>query len=67
MKMGLKGTPFATMGDTDLNEMAELQKIPKEAFCQGFQQWQDQWSRVRGCAGECMHANVQGSYFEMIK
>jgi hypothetical protein len=38
-----------------LHATAELRKIPKEAFCQCFQQWQDQWSKWV-CA--------QGSYFE---
>jgi hypothetical protein len=39
--MGLKGMHFATMEDIKWNAMAELQKIPKEAFRQYFQQWQD--------------------------
>jgi hypothetical protein len=41
LKMGLKGTRFATIEDIKLNVMAELWKIPKEAFRQCFQQWQD--------------------------
>jgi hypothetical protein len=41
LKMGFKGTRFATMGDIKSNAMAELRKIPKEAFCRCFQQWQD--------------------------
>jgi hypothetical protein len=32
---------FCNMEDIILNVMTELQKIPKEAFCQLFQQWQD--------------------------
>ena len=44
LKMGLKGTRFATMEDKP-NATAELRKIPKEAFCWCFQQWQDQWSK----------------------
>jgi hypothetical protein len=39
--MGLKGTHFATMEDIKSNAMAELQNIPKEAFHQCFQQWQN--------------------------
>ena len=45
LKMGLKGTRFATMEDIKSNAMAELQKIPKEPFCQCFQEWQDQCSK----------------------
>jgi len=41
VKMGLKGTRFATMEDIQSNAMAELRKIPKEAFRRCFQQWQD--------------------------
>jgi hypothetical protein len=55
LKMGLKGTRFATMEDINSNVMAGLQKIPKEAFCQCFQQWQ-------GRRSKCVC--VQGSYFE---
>ena len=44
-KMGLKGTCFANMEDIKWNATAELQKIPKEAFCRCFQQWQDRWSK----------------------
>ena len=55
LKMGLKGTRFATMEDIEWNAAAELQKIAKEAFRRCFQQWQDQWSK-------CVFA--QGSYFE---
>jgi histone-lysine N-methyltransferase SETMAR len=55
LKMGLKGTRFATMEDIKSNAMAELRKIPKEAFHHCFQQWQDRWSK-------CVCA--QGSYFE---
>jgi hypothetical protein len=43
--MCLKGTHFTTMEDIKSNAMAELQRIPKEAFWQCFQQWQDQWSK----------------------
>jgi hypothetical protein len=39
--MGLKGPHFTTMEDIEWNAMAKLQKIPKEAFCQCFQHWQD--------------------------
>jgi len=55
MKMGLKGTHFATMEDIKWNAKAELQKIPKEAFHRRFQQWYVRWSK-------CVCA--QGSYFE---
>ncbi|XP_023707527.1 uncharacterized protein LOC111864484 [Cryptotermes secundus] len=41
LKMGLKGTRFTTMQDIKLKALAELRMIPKEAFCQCFQQWQD--------------------------
>ena len=37
LKMGLKGTYFATMEDIKSNAMAELQKIPKDAFHCCFQ------------------------------
>jgi hypothetical protein len=40
LKMGLKGTRFATMVDIKLNAMAELRKITKETFRHCFQQWQ---------------------------
>jgi hypothetical protein len=43
------------MEDIKSNAMAELWKIPNEAFHRCFQQWQDQWSK-------CVRA--QGSYFE---
>jgi hypothetical protein len=39
--MGLKGICFETIKDTKSNAMTELRKIPKEAFCQCCQQWQD--------------------------
>jgi len=55
LKMGLKGKLFATMEDIKSNAMAELQRIPKEAFHRCFQQWQDRLSK-------CVCA--QGSYFE---
>jgi hypothetical protein len=41
LKMGLKGTCFATMEDINLNVTAIPRKIPKEGFHQYFQQWQD--------------------------
>jgi hypothetical protein len=41
LKIGLKGTRFATTEYIKSNAMAELQQIPKEAFCRCFQQWQD--------------------------
>jgi len=55
LKMGLKGTRFATMEDIKSNATAKLGRIPKEAFHRCFQQWQERWSK-RVCA--------QGSYFE---
>jgi hypothetical protein len=45
LKMCLKGTRFATMEDIRSNATAELRKIPKEAFCRCFQQWQDRRSK----------------------
>jgi len=45
LKMGLKGTRFATMEVIKWNATAELRKIPKEAFRRCFQQWQDRWSK----------------------
>jgi hypothetical protein len=59
LKMSLRLTHFATMDVIRSNAMAELQKISKEAFCQCFQQWQDQRSK---CV--CARAGTQGSYFE---
>jgi hypothetical protein len=53
--MGLKGVRFTTVEDIKSNVIAELRKIPKEAFHWCFQQWQDQWSKWV-CA--------QGSYSE---
>jgi hypothetical protein len=41
LKMGLKGTRFATMEDIKSNATAKPRKIPKEAFRRCFQQWQD--------------------------
>jgi histone-lysine N-methyltransferase SETMAR len=38
VKMGLKGTCFATMEDIKWNATAKLWKIPKEAFHRCFQQ-----------------------------
>jgi hypothetical protein len=43
--MGLKRIRLATMEDIKSNTAAELRKIPKEAFRQCFQQWQDRWSK----------------------
>ena len=39
LKIGIKGTRFATTGDIESNSTAELRKIPKEAFRRCFQQW----------------------------
>jgi hypothetical protein len=55
LKMGLKGTRFATMEDIKWNATAELQKNKKEAFRRCFRQWHGRWSK---CVRE------QGSYFE---
>jgi hypothetical protein len=44
LKMGLKGTHFATMEGIKWNAAAELRKIPKAAFCRCFQQWLDRLS-----------------------
>jgi hypothetical protein len=37
LKMGLKGTSLATIGDIKSNATAELQKIPNETFRWWFQ------------------------------
>ncbi|PNF43600.1 hypothetical protein B7P43_G03225 [Cryptotermes secundus] len=55
MKMGLKGTRFATMENIKSNATAEFRKIIKETFHHWFQQWQDRWSKC---------VRVQGPYFE---
>jgi hypothetical protein len=47
---------FAPTEDIKWNSTAELQKIPKEAFCRCFQQWQDRWSK-RVCARHCHMSN----------
>jgi hypothetical protein len=44
-------------GDIKSNATAELQKIPKEAFGQCFQQWQDRWGKF---------ARAQWSYLECV-
>jgi hypothetical protein len=41
LKLGLNGTVFTTMEHIKSSGMAELWKIPKEAFCRCLQQWQD--------------------------
>jgi hypothetical protein len=38
--MGIKGSRFTSMKDIKSNAMAELRKIPEEAFLRCFQQWQ---------------------------
>jgi transposase len=38
LKMGLKGTRFATLEDIKSNATAGLRKIPKEAFRRCFEQ-----------------------------
>jgi hypothetical protein len=48
------------MGNSKLNVMAKLQKIPKEASHRCFQQWQDRWSKCVCALGvgrmrECVH------------
>ena len=52
---GPQGDAFRTMESIESNATAELRKIPKEAFRQCIQQWQDRWSK-------CVCA--QGSDFE---
>jgi hypothetical protein len=55
LKMGLKGTCFATMEDIKSSATAELWKIPKEALHWCFQQGQDQWNKcVCVCANVCV-------------
>jgi hypothetical protein len=53
--MGLKGAHCTSMEDIKWNATDEHRKIPKEAFCRCFQQWQDRWSK-------CVRA--QGFYFK---
>jgi hypothetical protein len=55
LKMGLKGSRFATMEDIKSNVTAELRKIPNEAFRRCFQQWQDRWST---CVCVCVRARA---------
>jgi hypothetical protein len=45
LKMGLKGTRFATLEDIKSSAMPKLWKIPKEALHWCFQQRQDQWNK----------------------
>jgi len=42
---GPQGDAFRTMEDIESNATTELRKIPKEAFRQCIQQWQDRWSK----------------------
>ena len=42
---GPQGDAFRTMEDIESNATAELRKIPKEAFRQCIQQWQDRWGK----------------------
>jgi transposase len=63
LKMGLKGTHFATMEDIKSNAMAELWKIPKEAFHRCFQQWQDHWSK---CVCVCACARAMSLFWELF-
>jgi hypothetical protein len=55
LKLGLKGAHFATLEDIISNVMANLSTIPKEAFRQCFQQWQDQWGK---CVCACMCVRI---------
>ena len=61
LKMGIKGARFATMEDIKSIGMAELRKIPEEAFRRCFQQWQDRWNK---CVCVCVRARMQGSYIK---
>jgi hypothetical protein len=61
LKMSPKGMRFTTMEDIKPNAMAELRKIPKEAFGWCFQQWQDRWSK---CVCVCVH---KGPMLEVIR
>jgi len=56
------------MEDIKLNAMAELRKIPKEAFRQCFQQWQVRWSMcVCVCVCVCARVRVRkGSTLQVI-
>ena len=42
---GPQGDAFRTMEDIESGATAELRKIPKEAFHQWIQKWQDRWSK----------------------
>jgi hypothetical protein len=55
--MGLKGTGSAKMEDIELNVMAELLKIPKEASSWCFQQWQDRWSKCVCTQRSCFESD----------
>jgi len=55
LKMPLKGTRFESREDIMRNAMAQLYKIPQEAFQKCFQQWQDCWKK---------YVHYQGDYFE---
>jgi hypothetical protein len=59
LKIGLKGTRFATVEDNKWKATAELQEILKETFRRCFQQWHVRWSK---CVCVCVCA--QDSYFE---
>jgi len=57
LKMGLKGTRFATTEDIKSNATAELQNNTKEAFRRCFQQWQDRWIKCMCvCVCVCVRA-----------
>jgi hypothetical protein len=51
LKMDLKWACFAMMEDIKSNVMAKLRKIPTEAFCWCFQQWQIDGVSVHACKG----------------
>jgi hypothetical protein len=53
LNMGRKGTHFANVEDIKLNAMAELRKIPKEAFRRCSQKWQDRQSKCVVSQGPC--------------
>jgi hypothetical protein len=54
-KISLKGTHFASMEAIKMKVMAELRKIPNEAFCWCFQQWKDKWSML-----VCLYVGGEG-------
>jgi hypothetical protein len=66
LKTDLKGTHFTTTEDIKSNTMVKLQKVPKEAFHQFFQQWQDRWN-VCVCVCACVCVRVHACARKVIR